>query len=48
MSDDSEEFRSGSEMDEDSDAEYMDEDDDGDYGFAGAEEVASVPKVRLI
>ncbi|GFR48822.1 hypothetical protein Agub_g10775 [Astrephomene gubernaculifera] len=45
MSDDSEEFRSGSEMDEDSEAEYMDEDDDEDYGFAGAEEVSTAPKV---
>lgn len=45
MSDDSQEYRSGSEMDEDSEAEYMEEDDDGDYGFAGAEEVAGAPKV---
>ncbi|GIL57550.1 hypothetical protein Vafri_12725 [Volvox africanus] len=45
MSDDSDEFRSGSEMEEDSEAEYMEEDEDEDYGFEGAEELAPVPKV---
>ncbi|KAG2501662.1 hypothetical protein HYH03_000165 [Edaphochlamys debaryana] len=39
MSDSDEEFRSGSEMEDDdgSEPEFMDEDDDDDYGFAGAE-----------
>lgn len=49
MSDDSEEFRSGSEDEEmsdygASDADMDVEDDDDDYGFAGAEEVSTVPK----
>ncbi|PNH00623.1 putative E3 ubiquitin-protein ligase [Tetrabaena socialis] len=45
MSDDSEEFRSDAEMEASEDAEFMDEDDDEDYGFAGAEEGCTAPRI---